>query len=176
MVDNIKSNFILAKVFSNINEQRKLELIKYNKKIQNILKVTLLHYKLSCQSQTIDAKIYEDNKEIEKVYYDPFEKDKEIIRKKLKKLNKKSDDKVLNIKKDGNRKEYYDNGNLKFEGKYLNGERNGKGKEYYEDGNLEFEGEYLNGKRNGKGKEYNYNGNLRFEGKYLMNMEILYMN
>jgi len=43
-------------------------------------------YKLSCQSQTIDAKIYEDNKEIEKVYYDPFEKDKEIIRKKLKSI------------------------------------------------------------------------------------------
>ena len=29
-------------------------------------------YKLSCRSQTIDAKIYEDNQEIEKVYYDPF--------------------------------------------------------------------------------------------------------
>ena len=43
-------------------------------------------YKLSCHSQTIDTKIYEDNKEIEKVYYDPFEKDKEVIRKKLKSI------------------------------------------------------------------------------------------
>ena len=43
-------------------------------------------YKISCQSQTLDAKIYEDNKEIEKVYYDPFEKDKETIRKKLKSI------------------------------------------------------------------------------------------
>ena len=43
-------------------------------------------YKLSCHSQTLDAKIYEDNKEIEKVYYDPFEKDKEVIRKKLKSI------------------------------------------------------------------------------------------
>ena len=43
-------------------------------------------YKISCKSQTIDAKIYEDNKEIEKVYYDPFEKDKEVIRKKLKSI------------------------------------------------------------------------------------------
>ena len=43
-------------------------------------------YKLSCHSQTLDAKIYKDNKEIEKVYYDPFEKDKEVIRKKLKSI------------------------------------------------------------------------------------------
>ena len=41
---------------------------------------------MSCHSQTLDAKIYEDNKEIEKVYYDPFEKDKEVIRKKLKSI------------------------------------------------------------------------------------------
>ena len=43
-------------------------------------------YKLSCRSQTIDAKIQEDNQEIEKVFYDPFEKDKEVIRKKLKSI------------------------------------------------------------------------------------------
>ena len=43
-------------------------------------------YKISCRSQTIDTKIYEDNKEIEKVYYDPFEKDKEVIKKKLKSI------------------------------------------------------------------------------------------
>ena len=43
-------------------------------------------YKLACRSQTIDAKIYEDNQEIEKVFYDPFEKDKEVIRKKLKSI------------------------------------------------------------------------------------------
>ena len=43
-------------------------------------------YKLSCHSQTIDTKIYEDNKEIEKVYYEPNKKDKEVIRKKLKSI------------------------------------------------------------------------------------------
>ena len=43
-------------------------------------------YKLACRSQTIDAEIYEDNQEIEKVFYDPFEKDKEVIRKKLKSI------------------------------------------------------------------------------------------
>ena len=85
----------------------------------------------------------------------------------------------------GKRKEYYENGKLKFEGEYIDGIRDGKGKEYYIDGELEFEGEYLNGKKwNGKGynkndnrefeikdgkgeiKEYDYNGKLIFEGEY----------
>ena len=64
-------------------------------------------------------------------------------------------------------KEYNDNGQLQFEGEYLNGERNGKGKEYHENGELKFEGEYLNGKRNGKGKEYYDNGKIVFEEVYL---------
>ena len=50
----------------------------------------------------------------------------------------------------------------------MNGKRNGNGKEYRDDGRLKFEGEYLNGKRNGKGKEYRDNGKLLFEGEYLM--------
>ena len=45
----------------------------------------------------------------------------------------------------GNAREYYYNGNLKYEGEYLNGKRNGLGKEYYHDGKLIFEGVYLNG-------------------------------
>ena len=62
------------------------------------------------------------------------------------------------------RKEFYDDGELKFEGEYLNGKRNGKGKEYYENGKLKFKGEYLNGKRwNGKG--YNKKGDKEFEIK-----------
>ena len=89
------------------------------------------------------------------------------------------------------RKEYYDNGKLKYEGEYLNGVRNGKGKEYEPSGfisekelkqeienfkepkeeELVYEGEYLNGEKNGKGKEY-CNGKLRFEGEYLYNYKI----
>ena len=41
-------------------------------------------FKISTKSQTLDTKIYEDNKEIEKVYYDPFEKNKQKISEKLK--------------------------------------------------------------------------------------------
>ena len=36
--------------------------------------------------------------------------------------------------KNGEEKEYYENGKLKFVGNYLNGKRHGKGKEYYENG------------------------------------------
>ena len=38
--------------------------------------------------------------------------------------------------------------------------KNGEGKEYYKDGKLKYEGEYLNGKRNGKRKKYNVDGKL----------------
>ena len=55
-------------------------------------------YKLSCESQTIDAKIYEDNLEIEKVYYDPFEKDKETIRKKLKSIIILNEERQIRLK------------------------------------------------------------------------------
>ena len=59
-----------------------------------------------------------------------------------------------------------------FEGEYKNRKRNGEGKEYYNNGKIKFEGEYLKGKiiggvgydnegniilrikRNGNGKEY----------------------
>jgi len=93
---------------------------------------------------------------------------------------------ILEGKRNGKGKEYYDNGKIKFEGEYLNGEKwNGKGFNYYGDmafeiidgkgnireycdnGKLMFEGEYLNGKRNGKGKEYYDNNNLKFDGEYL---------
>ena len=57
--------------------------------------------------------------------------------------------------------------NLKFEGEYLDKKIwNGNGKEYYDTGKLKFEGEDLNGRRNGKGKEYYDNGKLIFEGEY----------
>ena len=73
---------------------------------------------------------------------------------------------------------------MKFEGEYLNGERNGEGKEYDENGELLFKGEDFNDKKwNGKpiSRKNDYeirNGNGRinfyfpgykeiFEGKYI---------
>ena len=74
------------------------------------------------------------------------------------------------------RKEYYDNGQLKFEGEYLNGKIwNGKGNEYNDITSVLFEGEFKKGKKwnninlkDGKGylKEYK-NNTLIFEGEYL---------
>ena len=51
----------------------------------------------------------------------------------------------------------YYTGKLTYEGEYLNGEKNGQRKEYNEDGELLFEGEFINGIRwKGKGKIYEY--------------------
>ena len=49
----------------------------------------------------------------------------------------------------------------------MNGERNGNGKEYYKNGKLKYVGEFLNGKYNGKGKEYFLNGKVKFNGEFL---------
>jgi len=72
----------------------------------------------------------------------------------------------LNGKRNGNGKEYGNNGNLIFEGEFINGKRHEKGKEYF-NGNLIFEGEFINGKRNGQGKEYIKNNELIFKGEYI---------
>ena len=52
-----------------------------------------------------------------------------------------------------------------FEGEFINGAKNGNGKEYYESGKLKFEGKFIDEKRNGK--EYDENGNLVFEGEFI---------
>ena len=83
------------------------------------------------------------------------------------------DGEYKNGKRNGEGKEYNNNGILIFEGKYLNNERvsgiqydtngnkinefqniNGEGKKYDYDGNIIYEGEFLNGEKNGKGKVY----------------------
>ena len=37
ITENIKSRYILSKIYNNITKKKKLEIIKYNKKIQNRL-------------------------------------------------------------------------------------------------------------------------------------------
>ena len=44
-LDNIKSQYILKKIFENINTKKLLELVKYNKKIKNRLDISLNNYK-----------------------------------------------------------------------------------------------------------------------------------
>ena len=45
MVERIKSRYILKKIFSNIIQETKLNLVKYNNKIKNILNIDMIDYK-----------------------------------------------------------------------------------------------------------------------------------
>ena len=137
---NIKSFHNLNEVFSFVGQKKKLKMIIYNKQLQKMFGVNIQDYK-------------------------------------------KLSGKYKIVGKNGKVKEYTLNTDkLIFEGEYLNGKRNGEGKEYYDDGKLKYEGEYLNGKRwngkgynkngimdfeikdgNGKVKEYNSNGELKFQ-------------
>ena len=145
MFGNIKSIFIIKKIFFNLDYKRKLQFIIYYKKIQKILNINIIDY-MNLSGKYIKGernglgKEYENNNLVFEGEY-------------------------LNGKRNGFGKEY-ENHSLIFEGEYLNGKRHGKGKEYkYNE--VIFEGEYLNGKRNGKGKEYFYTDKLKFEGEYL---------
>jgi len=189
-LNNIKSSDILKKVFLYLNENQKLNIIIYNKKLQKRLSVKLGDYiNLSGKYKIVDK----NGKGKE------YSIDSNILL---------FEGEYFNGKRKGIGKEYDHNGKLQFEGEYLNGKRNGKGKEYHyifydfvtssgknndsyeemffngeknEEREKEnyylydvvkiFEGEYLNGKRNGKGKEYSDKyreyGKLIFEGEYL---------
>ena len=152
MLENIKSLFFLKLFFTYFESIKKLKIIKYNKKIQCLLDINIINYKIFSGRYIIyDSK----NKGKE---YDSYN-DKLVY-----------EGEYLNGEKSGKGKEYgkeiVNDGKLIFEGEYLNGKKNGKGKEYFNSGELQFEGEYLNGKRNGKGIEY-YIGQIRFKGIYL---------
>ena len=150
MLENIKSIYFTKIIFSLLDEKIKLNIIRYNKHLQNILEINLINYKLFSGRYIV---------------YETKEKGKEYLG---------SNDQLifegeyLDGKRNGKGKEYNEDGSLKYEGEYLNGEKSGKGKEYYH-GTLQFEGEYLKGKRNGKGKEfyhYLYNS-IKFEGDFI---------
>ena len=150
---SIKSLYILKDIFSFLSEKQKLELIIYNKDLQNKLDINIENYK------RING-IYREGEKNGKGKEYNISTNIMIF-----------EGEYLNGKRNGKGKEYNDyNGVLKFKGKYLNGKRNGKGKEYHIlNGRLIFEGEYLNGKRNGKGKgkeyysddDYTLNGRMK---------------
>ena len=148
-LENIKSPYIIKKVFSSLNENRTFEILKYNKKYQNLFSLNIEFYKILSgryKKDGINGPGQEFSLDTHNLI---FEGD------------------YLNGKRSGKGKEYTDRGSkLIFEGEYLNGKRNGQGKEYYDNGHLKFNGEYLNGERNGQGKEYYDNGDLKFEGEY----------
>ena len=136
-MEEIKSFLILKKVFSYINEEIKLKLIKYNKNIQNKINIKLINYKLFTGKYIIyetKNKVKEYNANNEALLYEGY---------------------FLDGKRNGIGKEYNFWGELIFEGQYKDGIKwNGKYKEKNYYNNWIFEGEYLNGNINGKGKEY----------------------
>ena len=141
MLKKIKSKYCLGNIFAYINERRKLNIIKFNKRLQNLININIINYKIF--SGKILIKETCENKENWKIY------------------NSISNNLIFEGEYfHGNGKEYYPNGELLFEGEFLNGSRNGKGKEYYPNGKLLFEGEFLNGKK-WNIKEYDKYGNVK---------------
>ena len=133
MLENIKADYFLIIIFSHLEENKKLEIVKYNKHIQNKLRIDLIYYKTFSQKYFIGDKNGEGKE---------YDFDDNLI----------FEGNYLNGKRNKKGKEYYTNGKLKFDGEYLNGKRHGKGIKYGTNlfSNL-FEGEYLNGRKwNGK--------------------------
>ena len=149
LLQRVKSKYIQIKIFSHLDNGKKLKLVKYNKNLQNNINIKLVNYKLFAGSYII----FEENGK-GKEYSEFF--DRMIF-----------EGEYLKGKRNGIGKEYDEtNGELKYEGYFLKGKKNGFGKEY-ENGKLQYEGEYLYGKRNGKGKEFFSNGKLSFEGEFI---------
>ena len=159
MLDNIKSTYFTKMMFCILDEKRKLEIIKYNKSLQNNMNISLINYKIFSGKYIL----LETNRKGKEYKYNYFG---DIL---------VYEGEYLNGKRNGKGKEYYSNNKLKFEGEYLNGKRNGKGKEYDYYGNLIFEGEYLNGNKKIQREkniikiEKQYIKNVY---KYLINLEI----
>ena len=189
MWKNIKSNFILKNIFSKINYESTLKILKYNKCLQKKLYIGISNY------QKFSGKyiVYEnkrDGKEYD-VYHNKLLYEGEY----------------LNGQRHGNGREYYYNikyghdgeslneeintneedidGRIKFNGIYLKGKKwngtgydtknniiynlnNGNGIicEYYDYNELKFQGKIINGQKNGEGREYYSHNRLKFEGEY----------
>ena len=108
MLVNIKSKYIISIIFTFIKEKRKLEIVKYNKNIQNKINIALLNYKLFKGKYLI----YGTKTRVKE--YDSY--DDELI----------FEGEYLNGVRNGKGKEYYKYyGKTEFEGEYLNGKRNG---------------------------------------------------
>ena len=103
MLDKIRSSYIIQIFFSKLNERAKLKLIKYNKKLQKILNINILHYKMFSEKHII---------------YESKGKGKEY--------NEYGgllyEGEYLNGERNGIGKEY-DESNLIFEGEYLYNQR-----------------------------------------------------
>ena len=163
LIESIKSSYILKYIFSYLDINKLLEIIKYNKKFQSKLEIDIEYFKLISGRY-----IKNDNNGTCKEY--SLDEDQLVF-----------EGEYSNGKRNGKGKEYGKYNDIIFEGEYLNGKKfkgvgyyknkkmfeldKGEGKEYYNNGQIKFEGEYLNNKRF-NGKLYDINGNIEFEIKY----------
>ena len=135
MLNDIKSTFIIKKIFFLIYYDRKVKLVAYNKKIQNILGLNVRDL-----MRVSGRYIIGERNGYGKEYNNYFNK---LI----------FEGEYLNGKRNGNGKEYNLEGNIIYKGEYLSNKKSGYGKEYnYYNNKLIYEGEYLNGKETEKEK------------------------
>ena len=101
----IKSKYILQKIINNLNTKKSLKLIKYNKKIRNLLEIGLNNYRECSETQTtIELEILPKKDKYGKfininerevshyhIYFDECKEEK-------KRNNLSSDDKIQKIK------------------------------------------------------------------------------
>ena len=138
MLKNIKAIYFTKVMFSFLEEGIKLQIIKYNKSLKNLLNISLLNYKIFRKKYIK----YESNK---------IGKEYNCINRSL-----LFGGEYLKGKRNRKGKEYrnyLDENVVVFQGEYLNGKRHGKGKEYknnLDEHILIYEGEYLNGKRHAR--------------------------
>ena len=106
IIDNIKSRYILSKIYNNMTIKKKLKIVKYNKRIQNRLNLGVKDYKEYSETFTpIEIEIipikdkygkFINNNENDKLYYHIYFNDnKEEIKNKYE-INE--EDKVTKIK------------------------------------------------------------------------------
>ena len=192
--NNVKTLYFVKVLFSYLNQKRKLEIINYNKSLQNLLDINIINYKIfngkyieyESDGKAREYYYYNDNLVYEGEYYNGKRNGKGKEYDKYAEKIILYEGEYLNGKRNGKGKEYYFyTQNSKFEGEYLKGKKwNGKGyddknniiyelkngsgyiKEFGILGRLIYEGEYSNGQINGKGKEYDQEGNLEYEGEY----------
>ena len=58
-IENLKSDFFLVKLFEAISKNKSLEIIKYNKKLQKRLNISIDNYK-ECSKIEIELKLVDD--------------------------------------------------------------------------------------------------------------------
>ena len=189
MINEIRSSFFKRIIFSFLPTAKKLKIIKYNKKMQNLLEINIVDF-MSFSGKYI---VYEENgigKEYnsynDKLIYEGEYVHGERNGKGVEYYKLKPEiifeGEFKNGKRHGKGLEYNRSGDVIFEGEYKDGKKwngignkydnrkyyeiiNGKGKVFGSDvdGMMFYEGEFINGERNGKGKEY-FRNILNFEG------------